>query len=124
MAAHSRRHRDARPSVQKKDTATKAARRRTAAKLHVQPHWLTNKLAQALHCAVAVATLSLPLLPLAMVVSVALPLPIVTLDVSPQPPQPLLATHQPVMVLAMVVPHMPQLAVVVSFLPVVGVGGI
>ena len=31
MAAHSRRHRDARPSVQKKDTATKAARRRIAA---------------------------------------------------------------------------------------------
>ena len=93
----------------------------TAAKLHMQPHWLTNKLVQALHCAVAVANLSLPLLPLAMVVPVALPLPKVTLAVSPQP---LLATHHPVVVLAMVVPHMPQLDVAVSFLPVVGVGGI
>ena len=73
--------------------------------------------------AVAVAV-PLPLLPLPVVVPVALPLPMVTLAVSPQPPQPLLATHHPVVVLAMVVPHMPQLAVAVSFLPVVGVGGI
>ena len=71
------------------------------------------------HCAVAVATLSLPLLPLPVVVPVALPLPMDTLAVSHQPPKPLLAAHQPVVVLAMVV-HMPQLAVAVS---VVGVRG-
>ena len=69
--------------------------------------------------AVAVAV-PLPLLPLPVVVTVALPLPMVTPAVSPQP---LLAAHQPVAVLAMVLHHMPQLAVAVSFLTVVGVGG-
>ena len=86
-------------------------------------HWLTNKLAQTLHCAVALAALSLHLLPLLVVVPVALPLPIVTLAVSLQPlPAPV--GHPPARGgVGLVVPHMSHLAVAVSFLPVVEAGG-
>jgi hypothetical protein len=67
-----------------------------------------------------VAALSLPLLSL----SVAVPLPTVAVVMTLLSLLSLTATHQPVVELAIVLRYIPLLIEPVSFLPVVGVGGI